>query len=614
MDSSLRELAPGGAASNTARWEVARLRRPARVATLEVERMRFEGVVRFVLWPAVLVAGAVTAALILTSDTVDRPLGTAALTLLVGLTWAITGMLEWRRNPTNLIGVLMMGCALAWFLGRLTFTDYALPYTIGILTSPLFFAVFGHVLLAFPYGRLQSRLSRGVVTVGYLDTTVVIAAAVVLFPGDVGYPENLALVHANAGLSDALRNTARGVGISCFIVVLAILAHRWRNATPRWRRTFALVFWTGAAASALSAVAIFTRAPYRPLGPVEIVAYLVIAAVPLAMTMDLLRGKFERGAVADLVLELGDTRAPGKLRDALARALHDPSLSLAYWLPERDGYFDVEGRPVELPGEGGPKTATVVEREGRPVAALVHDSALADEQHLVGAVGAAAGLALENERLQADLRARLAELRASRARMVDAADAERRRLERNLHDGTQQRLVSISMALGLAESKLDSDPSAAGQILDEARQALGAALQELREFSQGIHPAILTERGLGPALQELVYLAPMSIVLDVPDGKRLPEPVESAAYYVVAEALANVAKYASAATVSVKVERRNGHALIEIADDGVGGADPAKGSGLRGLSDRVEALGGTLAVDSTPGLGTRLRADIPCAL
>jgi signal transduction histidine kinase len=197
--------------------------------------------------------------------------------------------------------------------------------------------------------------------------------------------------------------------------------------------------------------------------------------------------------------------------------------------------------------------------------------------------------------------------------MVDAADAERRRLERNLHDGTQQRLVSISMALGLAESKLGSDPEAARRILDEARQGLGAALQELREFSQGIHPGVLTERGLGPALQELVYLAPVSIELAVPTDQRLPEPVEAAAYYVVAEALANVVKYASADVVSVTVQRRNGSAVIEVADDGVGGADPARGSGLRGLTDRVEALGGTLAVESPRGLGTFLRAEIPCA-
>jgi signal transduction histidine kinase len=311
-------------------------------------------------------------------------------------------------------------------------------------------------------------------------------------------------------------------------------------------------------------------------------------------------------------VQLRETRGPGKLRDALARALHDPSLSLAYWLPERARYVDVDGRPVELPRQGDGRIATVIEREGRPVAALVHDPTLNDEPDLVEAVGAAAGLALENERLQADLRARLEDLRASRARIVDATDAERRRLERNLHDGTQQRLVSVSMALGLAESKVGTEPENARQIIEEARGALGAALQELREFSQGIHPAILTERGLGPALKELVFLAPMSIELDVPSDERLPEPVEAAAYYIVAEALANVAKYAAADSVTVTVERQNGLARIEIADDGVGGADPAKGSGLRGLSDRVEALGGTLGVESAFGHGTRLRAEIPC--
>jgi signal transduction histidine kinase len=196
--------------------------------------------------------------------------------------------------------------------------------------------------------------------------------------------------------------------------------------------------------------------------------------------------------------------------------------------------------------------------------------------------------------------------------MVEATDAERRRLERNLHDGTQQRLVSISMALALAESKLQSEPDRARSILEEARAGLGIALQELRELSQGIHPAVLTERGLQRALRELVYLAPMPIELDVPGDERLPEPVEAAAYYVVAEALANVAKYASASAVSVTVQRQNGIAVVEVADDGSGGADPAVGSGLRGLADRVEALGGTLVLDSPPGLGTRLRAEIPC--
>jgi signal transduction histidine kinase len=258
-------------------------------------------------------------------------------------------------------------------------------------------------------------------------------------------------------------------------------------------------------------------------------------------------------------------------------------------------------------------TTTIVERDGRRVAALVHDASLRDDPELVDAVCAAAGLALENERLQAELRAHLDELRASRVRIVEAADAERRRLERDLHDGTQQRLVSVSMALGLAESKLGSDPKSARKILDETRKTLGTTLQELRELSQGIHPGILTERGLGPALQELAYGSPVPIELSVPIEERLPEPVEAAAYYVVAEALTNVAKYASASSVSVRVGSRNGRAVVEVSDDGVGGADPARGSGLRGLADRVEALGGMLAVESPAGEGTRLRAEIPCA-
>jgi signal transduction histidine kinase len=579
------------------------------------EEMRLETVVRFALWPAALAAGGASAALILTSDIVDSPGATAALTLLVGLSWCAVGLVEWSRRPSNRIGLLMVLFGFAWFGGRLIVVDSPLLHTIGLFLAALFFAVLGHALLAFPSGRLEGRLARGLVAVGYFDTTVVIAVATLFQQGEPGDPHNVALVDANTTLTDAFRDSARGIGIACFVGVLAILAYRWRNATPRWRQTFALVFWTGAAAAALSAVSILARAPYkRPLGPIEVAAFLVIAAVPFALSVDLLRGRLARGAVAELVVELGATRATGKLRDALARALNDRSLSLAYWLPERQQYVDVEGRPVELPSDGGQQVATVVEREGSPVAALVHDATLRTEPDLVEAVGAAAGLALENERLQADLRARLVELRSSRARMVDAADAERRRLERNLHDGTQQRLVSISMALGLAESKLGSDPQEAGIILDEARLALGVALQELREFSQGIHPGILTERGLGPALEELVYLAPMSIELSVPPDERLPEPVEAAAYYVIAEALANVAKYASADAVSVRVERRNGSAIVEVADDGVGGADPARGSGLRGLSDRVEALGGTLAVESPSGHGTRLRAEIPCVL
>jgi signal transduction histidine kinase len=203
------------------------------------------------------------------------------------------------------------------------------------------------------------------------------------------------------------------------------------------------------------------------------------------------------------------------------------------------------------------------------------------------------------------------ELRNSRVRLVSAGDEARRKLERNLHDGAQQRLVSLSLALRLAQSRLKDDPEEARRLLEGASEELAQALEELRELARGIHPAVLSERGLGAALETLAGRAPLPVDVKAPDD-RLPPAVEAAAYYVISEALANIGKYAQASAVEVNVSRRNGRAIVEVADDGVGGADPAKGTGLRGLADRVEALDGTLAVESHPGVGTRIRAEIPC--
>jgi signal transduction histidine kinase len=565
---------------------------------------------RLALWPASLVAAGGTAVLVLTGGIADSPGLTATVGLVVGLSWCLTGLEEWRRRPARRIGPLMVFFGFAWFASLWVYSSVSALYTAGQILRPLFIAVLAHVVLAFPSGRLEGRLPRAIVIAAYLNTTVLLAASVVFLEPDSGV-RNLALVEPNAALSDAFRNLARGIGVALITASLVLIERRWRRATPPWRRAVAPVLWVGAAAAAVGALRLLNDGLGRPLGSVELVFFLVLAAVPLALELGLLRSRLARAAVAALVVELGRTRAPGKLREALARALHDPSLSVAYWLPEQRRYVDVDGNPLQLPTEGASRTATIVEREGQRVAALVHDASLRDDPELVEAVCAAAGLALENERLQAELRARLDDLQASRARIVEAADEERRRIERNLHDGTQQRLVSISMALGLAESKVASD-SDAGPILEEARAALGSALEELRELSQGIHPGILTERGLGPALQELAYLAPVPVEVTVELAERLPEAVEAASYYVVAEALTNVVKYASADSVAVSVKGDDDRAVVQVADDGVGSADPARGSGLRGLADRVEALGGTLALDSPQGGGTRLRAEIPC--
>jgi len=257
------------------------------------------------------------------------------------------------------------------------------------------------------------------------------------------------------------------------------------------------------------------------------------------------------------------------------------------------------------------RTTTIVRRGERPVAALLHDAALQKEPVLLDAVVAAAGIALENGRLESELRARVEELRRSRSRIVEVAQSERRRLERDLHDGAQQRLVTLSLQLRTLEAQLDAEPGAR-RLLDQARQELDESLRELRELARGIHPAVLTERGLHVALEGVAARSPVPVELEIDLDERPPEPVELAAYYLVAESLTNVGKHADAASAQVRVKQRDGSLVVAVDDDGVGGANADGGSGLRGLADRVEALGGRLEVSSPPGDGTRIRAEIPC--
>jgi signal transduction histidine kinase len=567
---------------------------------------------RAVLWTTAVLAlsvGAAVAAAIVTGFD-DNPVALAVLELVIGWSFVGSGLVAWSRRSDNRTGPLMIATGFAWFLAGLQFSDNSLLATVGALLENLFIIPFAYLLLAFPSGRLESRLARAVTLVAFLDLTVP-QLAWMLF-GDIDGPENLLQVTQDDGLALAFIDLQRIVGVVLAGITIGMLAQRWRAASPPLRRAIAPVLWSGTATLVAILISVANDTIDQPLGDVEPLWWLVFATVPYAFLTGLLRLRLARSAVADLVVELGATAAPGQLRDALARALGDPALSVSYWLPDQHRYVDVDGMPVELPADGEERTATVVEREGRRIAALVHDPALLEDAGLVESVCAAAALALENERLQADLKARLEELRASRARIVQATESERRRIERNLHDGTQQRLVSIAMMLGLAESRLANDSESAAPIIGEARQALSDALVELRELSQGIHPGILTERGLEPALGELAYRAGVAVNLDVSLEERLPEQVEATAYYVVSESLANVAKYARATAVSIQVGRSEGQAVVEVVDDGIGGADGARGSGLRGLRDRVEALGGRFSLASPPGRGTIVRVEIPC--
>ena len=559
---------------------------------------------------AAVIAGVAVCAVV-ASGHPDSPIATAVLVVIVGWSFAGAGLVAWSRRPDNRTGPVMIGVSFGWCVAGLQFADNDRLFTAGVLLENVYILLLAYLLMAFPEGRLHSGFERFLFVTGLLVVTVL--QLLWMLVSDAEGEANVLLIEPHDDLALVIVEVQRITGVFLTAATVVLLAQRWRHASEPRRRVIGPVVAAGAASFGALVISVFNDAVGQPLGDIEPVAWLVFATVPFAFLAGLLRTRLGRSAVAELVVELGETTEPGGVRDALARALHDPSLSVAYWLPDRRGYVDVDGRPVEIPAAGDDRAVTFVERDARPIAALVHDPALREDNALLDSISAAAGLALENERLHAELRARLEELRSSRARIVEAGEAERRRIERDLHDGTQQRLVSISMALGLAESKLSTDPEAARPVIEEARRDLSAALTELRELSQGIHPGILTERGLEPALVELTYRGSTPVELELGLDDRLPAQVEAAAYFVVSESLANASKHADATAVTVRVGREDGRAVIEVADDGVGGADGRRGSGLRGLRDRVEALGGRFAFVSPPGRGTIVRAEIPCA-
>ena len=535
---------------------------------------------------------------------------------LLGWSFIGSGLIALRVRPQNRLGWAMVFTGFAWFASVLMLAHDSPLFTVGAALQVVYIAGFTYVVVSFPSGRLESLSERAVVGAAvFLVTAVQLAALLVTNSQAVicsQCPANDLELTRNDTVASDLHQFQRSGGVVVIVAAIALLALRWWRASKAHRRAVAPVLWAGGATLVVAAVAVANESLGKPMGhePLRLMLF-AISAVPVAILFAFLQRRMARGAVAGLVVELGDPTAPVDLRQALARALGDPSLELAYWYPAESRYVDGQGGPVALPEADGPRLATVVERNGQPIAALIHDPALQHNSELVDSVCAAAGLTLENERLQAELRARLAELQASRARLVEATETERRRIERDLHDGTQQRLVSVAMSLGLAESKLPADAEVA-PLVHEAREALTVALAELRELSQGIHPSILTERGLPAALDDLCRRAALPASLDVSLDRRLPTQVETAAYFVVSEAVANAIKHSHATELWIRASIRSGVLVAEVVDDGIGGAGGGGGTGLRGMTDRVEALGGSLTVSSPPGRGTTLRVEIPC--
>jgi len=668
-------------------------------------------------------AGAAT--IVATSDHEPHKAATLAFALTAGVTFIASGLVALRRRPGNRTGLYLAAVGYLWLLGALGDANNDVVYTAGSVLGNLAFIPFAALVLSFPTGGLATRVDR--ILVRATACFVVIGPTLLLMfanrpPSCTNCRDSSIVVYSSHTLERTIDIVGTMYVVALIVAVGIVLAFRWHRSSTALRRVLLPVYVAGGAALLFllvgNLVSTFSRTAGDALGPFFVICF---GAVPLAFLLGILRSRLARGSVATLPLAVG-RGVP--LREAIAEALGDPSLELAYRVG--GGFVDHAGRPVELPA-----SATTVEHDGRTIGALVHDESLTEERELVEGVAATVALALDNERLQAELRAqyerlttivdtapsllltldtdgrivsanpatvrasgrddagdvvgrffwdvfigdherpamierfhRLApefpageyenvftnargeqlviawrsaplrdesgrvvgisagglditdrkrheeELRASRSRLVAAADEERRRLERNLHDGAQQRLVSLSLALRLAQAKAGQDPAATVEIIAGASDELAHALEELRELARGIHPVVLTDRGLNAALEGLAARSPLPVAL-TPVERRLPEPVEAAAYYVVSESLANVVKHAGASSVDVRLRAQNGSLLVEVEDDGAGGADPTRGSGLRGLADRVAALDGELRIESPASGGTRVVAEIP---
>ena len=507
---------------------------------------------RCALWPAGLGFGVV-------AEWIGQP-QFIAFDAVAGVALLFGGLVVWSRRPRSRAGPIMLAGGIAWFLGTLW------APAVFLHRGPL-----AQLLISYPSGRLSSRLERVAVSAAYV----------------------YAAVDSVAG------NGYATIFFACGLVALSV--RRYLAVTGPQRRARLASVATAVAFGLVLLLSAIARLAGVGGGSVMLLGYdLTVCLMAIGLSADLLWGRWAQAAVTGLVVDLGEPAAGGMLRDRLAWALGDPTLVVGYWLSEQARYVDEAGRTVRLPAGDAGRAVTPIGEGGRRVAILVHDPAVLDDPALLSAVGSAARLAVSNARLQAEVSTRVGELEASRRRIVEASDEQRSRLERELRDGAERRLAHVAELL-----------ADCGELWAEIRAGVDAARAELREFARGMHPATLTERGLRASVDELAGRSPISVEVAVPGG-RFPPAIEAAAYFVCAESLTNVAKHASASQARIRIADEHGRLTVEIADDGVGGADPSRSSGLRGLGDRIEALGGSLAVDSPPGGGTRVTAALPC--
>ncbi|MER5946840.1 histidine kinase [Streptomyces sp. NPDC001904] len=540
--------------------------------------------------------------------------------LAVGGAYVIAGLVAWRRRPANHTGPLMTAEGITWFFGNLQGTSVPVLFSFGAWWEALNMAVLLHLVLSFPEGRLTTVLTRrlvqgayALVAVGGLIRTLLFdpalnTGATYLDCRDCG--PNLIAVPAWNGAFDTFDAAYHAAGWAISAVAAVAIVLRWRHASAARRRAL-LPAWVGIGVAVVFLMwdMLFYVVPwFGEVGSlaeqaVYLLSDLAQVAVPFAFLAGLLRMHLQRAEVSGLVIDVGTDPDPARVRDALVRVLGDATLRLGLWREEKGAYVDGSGREV---GTDGPGRTPVRAADGRPLALLHHDPALSDDPELLESVAAALRLALENVWLRT-------RARDVASRIVQAADAERGRLERDLHDGAQARLVFALMSVRRVRRGLADHPDATLRAAaDEAESSLRLAIEELRGLAQGIHPAVLTREGLAPALNALAKEAALPVVVAA-EPRRYASLVETTAYFTVCEALSNAAKHAGARAVSVSARREGDLLVVETVDDGVGGVDTAHGTGLRGLADRLAAVDGVLHIDSPAGGGTRIRAELPCA-
>src|SRR5215469_2206615 len=539
--------------------------------------------------------------------------------------WAVIGAgfyLWWRRGTQS--GLLLAAAGVAWFFPEWDNPGVgAAAFTFGLVTYALAPAMVAHAVLAYPSGRLSSPLDRLAVTVAYADAALILGLLPALFfsppvQGCSLCPPNLLLADDRPGLFESLNRWGIGLGLVWTVVIAALCV--WRLARPGapLRRAAAPVL-AGGAAYLLLAWSDFAHSLPRGLLGTDQFEYRLwlaqaaaLCAIGLGVAWSWLLARRARSAMAALVVELGQSPAAGGLREMLARSLGDPDLQVAYPLGEPERLVDATGTAVDPATRDG-RAVTPLSRREQTVALLSHRPGLLDDPAIVDEVIAATRLAVDNERLQAEVLAQLQELRDSRARIVTTGDAERRRLERDLHDGAQQRLVGLSLALRLARAQpgAGAAPNLTA-LLDRADERLRAAIGELRELAQGIYPAALADDGLAAAVEALTEHTSIPVTIIRMPPERLPGPVEAAAYFVIAEATGYLATLAAAGGMTVDVRRRGNRLVVDVTQNGAGQPDRELEARLTGVADRVGALGGQFQVGHGTGGGAIIRAEMPC--